>query len=129
MEEVEVNSYPETKAPVPSRKIKASEAPNISKILSGLTENGLGFGGLKFGGGEIEGPEGFSLLTEVEAVGVSEDWADNFTLKLLLMVVLGGKDVRNIGGAAELRMPAMTSCLSRGGKLRKVDCAEVQMWL
>lgn len=113
---MEVNSYPETNAPVPTRKIKASEAPKISKILSGLTENGLGFGGLKFGGGEIEGPDGFSLLTEVEAVGVSEDWADNFTVKFLFIAALGGKNVLNIGGAAELRMPAITSWLPRGGK-------------
>lgn len=71
---VKVNSYPDTKAPVPRRKIKASEAPNISKTLSGLIEKGLGFGGLKLGGGVIEGPEGSSfVLSEVEAIGVSED--------------------------------------------------------
>ena len=78
------STYPETKTPVPRRKIKAREPPRMSKFLSGLTEKGFGCGGLKFGGGENEGPElveGSSLvLTDVDAaICVSEDQADNST--------------------------------------------------
>lgn len=36
--------------PVPKRKGKEREAPKMSRTLSGLTENRLGSGGLKFGG-------------------------------------------------------------------------------
>ncbi|CAI9766382.1 unnamed protein product [Fraxinus pennsylvanica] len=57
----------------------------MSNTLSGQTEKGLGFGGLKLGGCDIEKPElGSSLmLTEVEAAGVSEEFVDDCTKKLL----------------------------------------------
>ena len=62
---VQFNStYPLTKTPVPSRKIKAREAPTISQVLSGLTANRFGFGGSKLGGA-VTG-------VEVDEVGVSE---------------------------------------------------------
>lgn len=40
---------------MPRRKIKAKEAPKMSKSLSGLMKNRFGWGGLKLGGGEKEG--------------------------------------------------------------------------
>lgn len=83
--EIKLNevTYPETRAPVPRRKIKAREAPNMSKILSTLGVNGLGFGGLKFGGGENEELGSSLVLTEVE---LSEDCAIDFTKKPLLFL-------------------------------------------
>lgn len=60
----------------------------MSKILSPLGVNGLGFGGLKFGGGENEEPDlGSSLvLTEVEPLELSEDCAVDTTNKPLLFL-------------------------------------------
>lgn len=76
-----IDTYPETKAPVPKRKNKAREAPRISKTLSGLTENAFGFGGLKLGGGENVVVLGGSSL-EVTGVSVEDDLMLN---ELLLM--------------------------------------------
>lgn len=47
-------AYPRTNAPVPSRKGSASDAPMISRSLSGRTANRFGLGGLNPGGGVID---------------------------------------------------------------------------
>lgn len=69
-------AYPSTKTPVPNRKNKAREAPKMSPILSGLTPNLLGSGGLKLGGGAKVKDPSFSsslALTEVELSGLSDE--------------------------------------------------------
>ncbi|KAL0374868.1 UNVERIFIED_CONTAM: hypothetical protein Sradi_3402500 [Sesamum radiatum] len=102
--------YPETRTLVVRRKSKASEAPKMSKILSGRTEKGFGFGALKLGGADIE------------VKGVSEALADDFTKNTLSFVVLRAENGRKIGVGVRFKIPAMVS-------RRGVDGAGSGRWL
>ena len=98
--------YPETKTPVPSRSIKAREAPKMSKTLSGLIENGFGSGGLKLDGGLNPNFGSSLVLTEVEGRGFSEN-SDDALMDTLVFGTLGRESGRNSGDDEKLSTPAM----------------------
>lgn len=84
----DVETYPETKTPVPNRNKRFRLAVMTSATLSGLTANRFGSGGLKLGGGVIEETPDFgSSLIEVEEVeAVSEISVDDLITETLLLL-------------------------------------------
>lgn len=106
--------YPETKTPVPSRKNNAREAPKTSHVLSGLTPNRFGSGGLKPGGAAnvTDDDDGerlcfcsSSVLTETEVLE-SEELGVALTETVVLFVFRSGNGLRT-GGGERLRAVAM----------------------
>ena len=106
--------YPETKTPVPSRKNKGIEAPKTSHVLSGLTPNRFGSGGLKPGGAvnvtdddddDDERPCFCSSLMPTEVLE-SEELDVALTESVVLGVLRSGSGLRSEGGA-RLRAVAM----------------------
>lgn len=80
----------------------------MSKILSVLGVNGLGFGALKFGGAENEKSDLDSSLVLTEPFELSEDWAIDFTKKTLLFLESLWTEIgRRIGAGETFRTPAM----------------------
>jgi hypothetical protein len=108
--------YPEAKTPVPSRKNNAREAPKTSHVLSGLTPNRFGSGGLKPGGaanvtdddddGERPCFCSSSVLTEVLE---SEELGVALTETVVLCIFRSGNGLRRSGGDERLRAVAMVS--------------------
>jgi hypothetical protein len=127
--------YPETKTPVPSRKNKAIEAPKTSHVLSGLTPNRFGSGGLKPGGAanvaddDDERPCFCSSLVLTEVLE-SEELDVALTESVVLGVLRSGSGLRSEGGA-RLRAVAMVfRCTEwREKKILMVFCWDSEIFM
>lgn len=79
----------------------------MSRILSGLTENRFGCGGLKLGGAENPNFDSSSSFVLTEAKGVSETSADDLIENLVVFGCLRIGIGRKIEGGARFRTPAI----------------------
>lgn len=130
--------YPETKTPVPSRKNKAIEAPKTSHVLSGLTPNRFGSGGLKPGGtanvtddddDDDERPCFCSSLVLTEVLE-SEELDVALMESVVLGVLRSGSGLRSEGGA-RLRAVAMVFQWTewRESKILMVFCWDFEIFM
>ncbi|KAI8029726.1 hypothetical protein LOK49_LG01G04187 [Camellia lanceoleosa] len=108
----------------------------MSTILSGLTEKGFGYGGLKLGGSENSKLGASLVLIEVEFGGISEN-SSNDLIETLVLDILRVRNCQKIRDEAKFRTPAI-GFRREGVELKKVkneekeECGEGQrrrLWL